>query len=271
MNGAAHSPPPTRMAREAKAAAPVRVPALRHAGYTPGHKFWPLAVQWLLLSAWPVALLWWLKPWLMRFWQAVFHFWSQPLALSLHARLSPDGQSILWSAEDDAAFAPSSQQLMLQVFGVAAIWLTSGLFSDRWTPLRTTLRALCLIHLSSCLFFLWAPASFPYSISKHLQALMEMGLGFMLAIPPMLTLGWGLLKVPLSQKLLVPCLVLAYFAVMLPHQWLLHAWLLEHLSILFMPVLFLCMGTLLDLWIFVAIYAWLASTVPVPASSMRRA
>jgi len=58
---------------------------------------------------------------------------------------------------------------------------------------------------------------------------------------------------------------------MLPHQWLLHAWLLEHLSILFMPVLFLCMGTLLDLWIFVAIYAWLASTVPVPPRSMRKA
>lgn len=232
---------------------------------------WRMALQWLLLSAWPLALLWSLKPWLMVFWQAVFSLWSRPLGLSLTTRLSPDGQSIQWSAWGDAAFAPSSQQLILHVLGVAALWLISGFFSDRWTPLKTTLRALGLIHLSACLFFLWAPASFPYSISKHLQALMDMGLGFMWAIPPMLALGWGLLKVPLSQKLLVPCLVLAYFAVMLPHQWLLHAWLLEHLSILFMPVLFLCMGTLLDLWIFVTIYAWLASTVPVPPRSMQRA
>jgi Kef-type K+ transport system membrane component KefB len=58
---------------------------------------------------------------------------------------------------------------------------------------------------------------------------------------------------------------------MLPHKLLLQAWLLEQLSILFMPVLFLCFGSLLDLWIFVALYAWLASTVPTRTSSLRSA
>ena len=87
----------------------------------------------------------------------------------------------------------------------------------------------------------------------------------MWVIPPMLALGWGLLRVPIWQKILAPCGVLAYFALMLPHKLLLQAWLLEQLSILFMPVLFLCFGSLLDLWIFVALYAWLASRVPAQA------
>ena len=100
---------------------------------------------------------------------------------------------------------------------------------------------------------------------------MDMGYGFMWVIPPMLALGWGLLQVPLHQKLIVPCLVLAYFALMLPHKWLLQAWLLEHLSILFMPVLFFAFGSLLDLWIFVAVYAWLASRVSAPSPGLREA
>ena len=126
------------------------------------------------------------------------------------------------------------------------------------------------VTVSAALWTLWLVVGVASTVVIAVMGA-TMGLGFMLAIPPMLALGWGLLKVPLYPKLLVPCLVLAYFALLLPHQWLLHAWLLEHLSILFMPVLFLCMGTLLDLWIFVAIYAWLASTLPVPARSMRRA
>jgi Kef-type K+ transport system membrane component KefB len=67
------------------------------------------------------------------------------------------------------------------------------------------------------------------------------------------------------HKILAPVAFLAYFALMLPHKTLLQVWLLEHLSILFMPLLFLCFGALLDLWIFVALYAWLASTTPALA------
>ena len=229
------------------------------------------ALEWLLLSALPLAVLAGLKPWLLNCWQAIFTWWSVPLGLSVNSVLNDSHSAITWMALSDGSFAPSNTHLFWSFSGVASIWLLSGFFSDRFYPLRTTLRALSLIHLSACLFFIWAPASFPYSISKHLQALMDLGYGFMWVIPPMLALGWGLLRVPIWQKILAPCGVLAYFALMLPHKLLLQAWLLEQLSILFMPVLFLCFGNLLDLWIFVALYAWLASEVPAPTSSLRSA
>lgn len=231
---------------------------------------WAKALEWLILSAVPLTLLAWLKPWLLTFWQAVFSWWSGPLGLSVTSALNEQRSAIAWAALGDGSMAPSNASLIWNLSGLAATWLVSGFFSDRFYPLKTTLRALCLIHLSACLFFIWAPASFPYSISKHLQALMDLGYGFMWVIPPMLALGWGLLKVPVWQKVLVPCGVLAYFALMLPHKLLLQAWLLEQLSILFMPVLFLCFGSLLDLWIFVALYAWLASGVPTQTPARGR-
>lgn len=232
---------------------------------------WAKTFEWLVLSALPLGLLAWLKPWLMAAWQGIFTVWSLLLDLSVSPRLNAQDSAIEWTALADSAFAPSNTTLAWSLSGIAVLWLLSAFFSDRFRPLRTTLRALCLIHLSACLFFIWRPASFPYSISKHLQALMDMGYGFMWVIPPLLALGWGLLKMPLYQKLLAPCLVMAYFALMLPHKLILQAWLLEHLSILFMPVLFLCFGSLLDLWIFVALYAWLASLVPAQAMASGRA
>lgn len=224
-----------------------------------------LGLQWLLLSAAPVLLLWLLQERLMVFWQWVVSAWSGVLGLSLSSRLSAQGDALVWTATGDGSFAPSPTHIAATAVIAAAVWLWSDRLSDRFHPLKISLRALCLIQWSACLFFWLAPASFPYSISSHASALMGMGFGFMLTIGPMLALGWGILRTPVLHKILAPVAFLAYFAVMLPHKTLLQIWLLEHLSILFMPLLFLCFGALLDLWMFVALYAWLVSTTPAQA------
>lgn len=234
----------------------IQLPQLKHLG-----------LQWLILSAGPVLLLLLLKARLMAFWQWVVSVWSDVLGLSLSTRLSAQGDAMFWTATGDGSFAPSLTHIAATAVLAAAVWLWSARFSDRFHPLKISLRALCLIQWSACLFFWLAPASFPYTISSHASALMGMGFGFMLAIGPMLALGWGILRTPLLHKILAPVAVLAYFALMLPHKTLLQVWLLEHMSILFMPLLFLCFGSLLDLWIFVALYAWLASTTPALADT----
>lgn len=247
----------------------------QHAPTAPGS--WPaptarppglqhLSLQWLLLSALPVLLMWTLQERLMAFWHWVVSAWSGALGLSLSTRISAQGDSLLWSATGDGSFAPSLTHIGATALLAAAVWWVSGRLSDRFHPLKISLRALCLIQWSACLFFWLTPASFPYTISSHASALMGMGLGFMFATGPLLALGWGILKLPLLHKTLAPVAVLTYFALMLPHKALLHVWLLEHLSILFMPLLFLCLGALLDLWIFVALYAWLASSTPALVS-----
>ena len=228
-------------------------------------RFKHLGLQWLIFSTAPVLLILLMKERLMAFWQWVVSTWSGVLGLSLSTRLSAQGDALIWTATGDGSFAPSLTHMATTAVLAVAVWLWSDRLSDRFHPLKISLRAMCLIHWSACLFFWLAPASFPYTISSHASALMGMGYGFMLAIGPMLALGWGILPTPLLHKILAPVAFLAYFALMLPHKTLLQVWLLEHLSILFMPLLFLCFGALLDLWIFVALYAWLASTTPALA------
>jgi len=222
--------------------------------------FWRTATQWMFLSAWPFALVVLLQAPLFNFWQWTLSTWSHLLGMP---HLSVRAPGMAWSPLDDGSFVPSNIALGLTFGALTLIWLGTSYFSDRLHPLKVTLRALCLIQLTACLFFAVSPADFPYNISAHLHALLTMGYGFMLAIPPMLALGLGILKLPWYQKLLAPLSVLAYFALMLPHKFVLHAWLLERGSILFMPLLFFGLGSLLDLWIFIALYAWLASMAPV--------
>lgn len=105
------------------------------------------------------------------------------------------------------------------------------------------------------------------AVTGHLAALLNAGFYLMLATPPLLALGWGVLHMPLRQRLLGPVLVVAYFAVMLPHQALLHALVVQHVSVLFVPVLYLCFGAVLDLMVFVALCAWLTGMAPATGNA----
>lgn len=222
----------------------------------------PKLLEWVFLSALPVIVLWAFKPQLMLFWQWLLLNWGKALGLSTPTRWMASADALQGQLLNNNAGVPSTTTVVLTGISVAVFWLASGFFSDRFHPLKIAVRLLCLIQGSACAFFAWAPERFPYTTDSHLDTLMSIGYGFMLAIGPMLALGWGVLKVPWLAKVCVPFIFLAFFALMLPHKALLQIWLLEHFSVLFMPVLFLLFGTLLDLCIFVALYALLASLTP---------
>ena len=190
-----------------------------------------------------------LRPTLMRLWQAVVQTWSEAAALPAltHATVLPP---------------PSTALLLGTTTAVLALYALAGRWHERLHPLRVLVRALCLIQASACLFFAWTPALFPYGIEQHLTGLLWMGADLLTALPLMLMLGWGMLKLPWALRVLGSLLVLAYFVVWVPHQVLLHAWVLAHGTVLFMPVLMLCLGPVLNGWLFVALYAWLVSLTP---------
>ena len=83
----------------------------------------------------------------------------------------------------------------------------------------------------------------------------------------LLPFSFGLPKLPIVPigPGFYPALVLGYFAVMLPFKVVLHALILQHFSVIFMPVLYLCFGAIFDLMVFVALYSWITSQVPAEA------
>lgn len=243
----------------------------RPTGLSQRHRVAALLLEWTLLSSLPLLAVLMLKPQLMHWWTRVIALWSARLELPIHSFAMDTRHGRFWDTPFDGTFMPSSQTLAWSWLGLIGLWTITFFFSDRFHPLKVILRALCLIQATACIFFLVSPAHFPYTVNQHMHALLDMGFGLMLATGPMLALGWGILTPSRTQKILVPLGILAYFACMLPHKVLLHAWLLAHGSALFMPILFLSFGTLFDLWVFIALYAWLASSLPMPVKAIGEA
>ena len=219
----------------------------------------------VLMAALPCAALVWVKPWLMKLWYTIILWWSAMLDLPLRMGRDRGVVELQWLSTGSASLVPGPITGMVTSALVIGGFVGTFWMRDNQVPLKYVVRTLCVVQASALLFFLFVPSRFPYTIQGHVSAMLNAGYALMLALPVLLALGWGVLRLPFQNKLFYPSLILAYYTVMLPHKALLHALILQHFSLLFMPILYLCFGAVFDLMVFVALYAWLASKVPVDA------
>jgi hypothetical protein len=227
-----------------------------------------IVVEVLLMAVVPCAALWWLRPTLMGAWYDIIGWWAPRLHMALAHTSADAGAAVLAElAAEPASFMPTPAIGMTTTVLVILAWVATYWLNDRALPLKYVVRVLCAIQASALLYFLAVPAQFPYTVAGHLESTLSAGYSVMLTLPVLLALGWGVLRLPLRQKVVYPLFLLGYFALMLPHKALLHVLILQQYSVLFMPVLYLCFGAVFDLMIFVALYSWLASRVPVAALS----
>lgn len=224
-----------------------------------------VALELLLMAVLPCALLLVLRNPLMSLWHRIMLWWSERLALPLELVRTGDAATLEWQVSYAGALVPGPVTGVLTAAGVIAAFASTWWMSDRQIPLKYLVRTLCVVQGSALLFFMFAPDRFPYTMTGHLAAMLNAGYYLMLAMPLLLALGWGVLRLPLHHKLTYPALMVAYFALMLPHKALLHAVVVQHLSALFMPLLYLCFGAVMDLMVFVALYSWLVSRAPAQA------
>ena len=219
----------------------------------------------LLMALLPVAALLALQTPLMEAWQGLLMWWAERLALPLALTLENGVPALTWLSGSANTQLPTPTMGAVTAAAVVGAFAATYAMSDRQLPLKYLVRVLCVVQASALLFFLLAPSQFAYTLSGYLLASLDAGFMMMLLLPLLLAIGWGVLQLPLHQKLLYPALMLAYFALMVPHKALLHLLILQHMSVLFMPLLYLCFGAVLDLMIFVALYSWLASRAPADA------
>ena len=210
------------------------------------------------------ALLLWGKEPLMHWWRDVILFWGLHLDIPLRAGNGESGL-LLWIQAAGTSVMPTSDIILATTAAVIALYGATFWLSDAMTPLKYLIRTLCVVQATAILFFTFEPALFSYSIPGHLQAILNAGYGVMLAVPVLLALGYGILPIRARDRFLHTAWVLGYLALMVPHMAVLHAIVLQYLSVLFMPLLYLCFGVVFDVMIFVALYSWLASRVPAEA------
>lgn len=228
-----------------------------------------LLAQAILLPLILCTLLLWGKPMLLELWRDWILFWSDGLNMgfSQGTQLDDSGQ---------IATTLSTGTLNTPMPSMSALWITgiitlAGLalsltMKGATLPLKYPLRIVCVVQLIAVVYFWWIPGNFPYSIARHSEELMTIGFVLMLSTPVMLAVGYYILNQNILIKLFHTTLILLFFTVMIPHQVLAQAFIMQHLSILFMPLLYICFGAVFDALVFVALYSWAASNAQANAT-----
>lgn len=240
-----------------------------HRAITPLRVTPSLLAQAIILPIILCGLLFLTKPLLLDFWHRCILFWSGGLNLpvSLFSQVNGAGQSTLLLSGGQAVTPMPSTTTMAVTMAVTLIAFVLSFGMKKATfPLKYPVRIVCVVQLIALVYFWFSSAPFPYSIAGHGEELLNVGYFVMLATPVMLGMGYYILNQSLPVKLFHTALILLFLAIMVPHQVLAHAFILQHMSVLFMPVLYVCFGAVFDALVFIALYSWVASNAPANAT-----
>jgi hypothetical protein len=141
--------------------------------------------------------------------------------------------------------------------GLAAVLMAiSFVLPERSLPLSYLLRLVALVQVVAEIYFALWPNDFPYTAGGYIQTMVLASAVFIWLIPVVLALTYYLFDFTLTQKLRLTVIVMGHQAVMVPLQYVVHALVLYHLSLLFLPVLFFVLSLPLNVFALVAFYGW---------------
>ena len=209
------------------------------------------------------------EPYLMAFWRNVILFWMARMDIPLQAQqhaMTIGALHFEWINPDNSSTMPDFAMKLASAIVTFLLFALTTRMNSKLLPLKYLLRILCTVQTVALIFFTYIPSQFPYSIPDHMRDLISMGYMLILAIPVLLAIGFYLLHFPLVSKIAYSIAILAYFIVMTPFKIALHAVVLYHLSLLYMPLLYICFGAVFDVLLFVALYSFFVSRLPEQAT-----
>jgi hypothetical protein len=220
---------------------------------------WGLVVDLLVLPALSLAVLALLRDPVTGLWHRFFLALAGPLGF-------PGGVSVTrWELGPTAvmlpAFAadapwPGTTALVLG-WVVTALLAVGGVLVRGWaTPLGYLLRAMAAIQLTAQLWFTLAAPPFTYTLQGYQEAVMYLGCVVVFLVPVGTALTFNPFDFRLWQKVALTAMIVAHLVVLIPLQVATHAFLVRHLTLLAMPMLYLLFGILLHVFAFVSLYGW---------------
>lgn len=141
----------------------------------------------------------------------------------------------------------------------AALMLGTYLFMRQQLPVAYFAWAVGSVIGITLLYLRLRPGQFPHTITSHLRSELELAVAFLFAVPWLLAVSYYVFDFGLLRKLACTVLIVGYIALYTPLQYTLHLLILHYGSVAFMPALFVFGGVLVDVLIFIALYAWAMS------------
>lgn len=154
------------------------------------------------------------------------------------------------------AATPTNSEWIVSVIIVAVVFVISLFLPERFIPLSYLLRALALIQVISIAYFLFFGNYYPYSLASYHAVMMLAGLIFTGLVPIIYGLIYYIFDETVTRKLWLTVLTMAHLLVLVPLQYFTHAYLIQAFSLLYMPILFLMFGLMIDVFILIAFYSW---------------
>jgi hypothetical protein len=211
-----------------------------------------LLVGWLLILNWVTFI-----------WGHTLDFWREVLGLGGYVTTS---HYTLWNVYHLTVpylhlSAGPPDYLTLWISGLITIllFLVTFLIPRRHLPIIYLLRIIVFFHACAQVFFAFVPFSFPYGASGYVHGVLIAALTVISLIPVKLGLTYFVFDFGLLKKIGFSLMLMTYMCVFIPLQYLAHAFVMYHLSLLFLPVLFFVFGLPLNVMIFMGFYSWGAS------------
>ena len=197
---------------------------------------------------------------------AVFSLWARMLSAGAIALRLEDVQrahsTLLFlqlpllsvSARPPGVVALGLGAAVAVVLLVAAHWLAT-----RSLPTAYLFRAIAIVLASAVVTFAFGRKTPSLDLATYTRTTLQVSAAIWLFVPVLYGLTLFLLDISWPRKVLVIALALLHLAVFIPLQQLLGIFVVQHLTLLVLPVLFVFASVVPQVAILVAFYAWAAS------------
>lgn len=154
------------------------------------------------------------------------------------------------------AATPTNLEWSVGLIITAVTFLVSFFMPVRFIPFAYLLRALSLIHAISVAYFLFFSNYFPYSLASYHAVMMLAGLIFTGLVPLLYGFIYYIFDETVLKKLWLTILTMSHLLILVPLQYFAQAYLIHEFSLMYMPVLFLMFGLIIDVFVLIAFYSW---------------
>jgi hypothetical protein len=158
-----------------------------------------------------------------------------------------------------AAPLPSASLLTGTAVVMVLMFVASWLIPRRYLPFVYLLRMGIIIQVVSVGYFAFFGERFPYTLARYTLDMHTVGLAVVALVPVIFGLTYFVFDFGITRKVAIVVITIAHLIVFMPLQYLLHAAIVKVASMLFLPVLFMFFGLLLDVSVLIAMYGWAMS------------
>lgn len=197
--------------------------------------------------------------WVATAWAEILDFWRQVFGWNGYVVLVdyPLGFTVPYLTVGSGL--PSTAGWLFGALLAVILFTATFFIPRRYLPIAYLFRIVAFFQACAQVFFLFWPRAFPYGASGYVHGMLIAGLILITLIPILLGFTFYIFDFGLSKKIALTALIMVHLSILIPMQYMAHAYILHNTSLLYLPLLFFVFGLPLDVLVFIGFYSWGAS------------